>query len=66
MVIALFENGSGLLVLVDPSRSAPADAAQLARDACEAGAAGVLIGSSFDGAAQTHIVARALREAAAD
>jgi phosphoglycerol geranylgeranyltransferase len=54
----------GLLVLVDPARTACDVAARLAREAQAAGGAGTLIGSSFDGAAQTHIVARAIREAA--
>ena len=54
----------GLLVLVDPGRSDPAQAGQLAREAREAGAAGVLIGGSFDGTRETHRVAAAVREAA--
>jgi len=54
----------GLLVLVDPARTEATLAADLARAAQAAGGAGMLIGSSFDGAAQTHIVARAIREAA--
>jgi putative glycerol-1-phosphate prenyltransferase len=61
-----FGRTGGLLVLVDPVRTDAADAARIARAAGSAGVAGVLIGSSFDGAAQTHIVARALREAAPD
>ncbi len=55
---------SGLLVLVDPARTESAVAARLAREAQAAGGAGMLIGSSFDGAAQTHVVARAIRAAA--
>jgi phosphoglycerol geranylgeranyltransferase len=55
--------GSGLLVLVDPARTAGIEAARIARDAQAAGARGILIGSSFDGAAQTHVVARAIRQA---
>src|SRR5439155_2446341 len=54
----------GLLVLVDPSRSGPAQAGELARAARAAGAAGVMIGSSFDGTQDTQLVARAIREAA--
>ncbi len=53
----------GLLVLVDPARTDSALAARLAREAQAAGGAGMLIGSSFDGAAQTHVVARAIRAA---
>ncbi len=59
----LLERRPGLLVLVDPSRSGAPDAARLAREARAAGAAGVLIGSSFDGTRDTHLVARAIREA---
>lgn len=55
--------GGGLLVLIDPARTGAAEAARIGREAQAAGAAGVLIGSSFDGAAQTHVVARALRSA---
>ena len=54
----------GLLVLVDPARTEATVAADLARAAQAAGGAGMLIGSSFDGAAQTHLVARAIRDAA--
>jgi putative glycerol-1-phosphate prenyltransferase len=49
---------------VDPARTEGAGAARLALEARAAGAAGMLIGSSFDGAAQTHVVARAIRAAA--
>jgi phosphoglycerol geranylgeranyltransferase len=51
-------------VLLDPGRATVEGAAVLAREAHAAGAAGVLIGSSFDGAAQTHALARAVRDAA--
>ncbi|HEY6807533.1 MAG TPA: geranylgeranylglyceryl/heptaprenylglyceryl phosphate synthase [Gemmatimonadales bacterium] len=54
----------GLLVLVDPGRTTAGDAAQTAREAQAAGAAGIMIGSSFDGTRETHLVARALRDAA--
>ena len=60
----LLERRPGLLVLVDPSRTAPAQAAEVARAAREAGAAGLLIGSSFDGTQDTARVARAIREGA--
>jgi putative glycerol-1-phosphate prenyltransferase len=56
--------GRGLLVLVDPVRTSAADASRIGRDAKAAGVRGLLIGSSFDGAAQTHEVARALRQSA--
>ncbi len=60
----LLERRPGLLVLVDPSRTTPAQAAEVARAAREAGAAGIMIGSSFDGTQDTERVARAIREAA--
>jgi geranylgeranylglyceryl phosphate synthase family protein len=63
-VKGLLERRPGLLVLVDPSRTAPAQAAEAARAARDAGAAGVMIGSSFDGTQDTQLVARAIREAA--
>jgi phosphoglycerol geranylgeranyltransferase len=55
-------HGQGLLILVDPVRTNGAEAARIGRQAKAAGARGILIGSSFDGAAQTHEVAKALRE----
>ena len=58
-------DGQGLLVLIDPVRTTSAEAAQIGREAKAAGVRGILIGSSFDGAAQTRDVARALREHAA-
>ena len=61
----LLERRPGLLVLVDPSRTPPAQAGELARAARAAGAAAVLIGSSFDGTQDTARVAREIRDAAA-
>ena len=61
--MSLLERGPGLLVLVDPSRTAAAEAARVAREARAAGAAGLLIGSSFDGTRDTQLVARAIRQA---
>jgi len=60
----LSERRPGLLVLVDPSRTEAAQAAAVARTAQEAGAAAVMIGSSFDGTRNTHLIAKALRTAA--
>lgn len=57
------ERGPGLFVLVDPERTKPADAADLARAAEADGALGLLIGTSFDGAARTGAVAAAIKEA---
>ena len=56
----------GVLVLIDPGRTAPAVAACVARAARNARVAGLMIGSSFDGAPATPLVARAIREAAPD
>ncbi len=53
----------GLLILVDPERTAPADAARLAQRARPEGAAGLLIGTSFDGADRTRDVAAAIKKA---
>src|SRR5207248_740542 len=64
-VSGLLERRPGLLVLVDPSRTTPAQAADVARAAGAAGAAGIMIGSSFDGTQNTELVARAIRQAAA-
>lgn len=55
--------GPGLFVLIDPERTKPAAAAALARSAEADGALGLLIGTSFDGAAQTGAVAAAIKEA---
>jgi len=61
--VSLLERRPGLLVLVDPSRTAPAEAERVAREARAAGAAGLLIGSAFDGTRDTQLVARAIRQA---
>lgn len=58
----LTRNSPGLLVLLDPGRTDPPEAARVARAAQEAGAAGLLIGSSFDGAEHTGVVAEAVRQ----
>jgi phosphoglycerol geranylgeranyltransferase len=50
-------------VLVDPERTAASDAARLAERAERDGAAGLLIGTSFDGAARTGEVAAAIKGA---
>ena len=62
MILDGQSGGGGLLVLVDPVRTSGAEAARIGRAAKAAGVRGLLIGSSFDGAAQTHEVARVLRE----
>ena len=60
----LLSRRPGLLVLIDPGRSEPPQAGRLGREAQMAGAAGVLIGGSFDGTRETHRVATAVRQAA--
>lgn len=67
MTASVFETltagAPGLLVLVDPDRTEPAVAADVARTAQEAGAVGLMIGTSFDGAGRTDAVADAIRTA---
>lgn len=53
----------GLLILIDPERTAPSEAADIARQAEGGGAAGLLIGTSFDGADRTADVAAAVKRA---
>ena len=55
----------GLLVLVDPGRTDAPMAAAVARAADEAGAAALMIGSSFEGTEHTETVARAMKGASA-
>ena len=62
--VALLDRRPGLLVLLDPARAETGAAAALAKEGEAAGIAGILIGSSFDGASQTRALARAVREAA--
>jgi putative glycerol-1-phosphate prenyltransferase len=63
-VSGLLERRPGVLALIDPSRTTPAMVAVVADAAVQAGAAGLLIGSSFDGGGETDAVARAARAAA--
>lgn len=60
----LLSRRPGLVVLVDPSRVDAGQAEHVAREAAGAGAAGLLIGSSFDGSGSTQAIAAALRRAA--
>jgi phosphoglycerol geranylgeranyltransferase len=62
-VTDLLAHRPGLLVLIDPGRTSPAQAETLARTARAVGAAGILIGGSFDGAGETQQLARAVRAA---
>lgn len=63
MIERLRRERPGLFVLVDPERTPPAEAAALARRAEADGAAGLLIGTSFDGACRTGEVAAAIKAA---
>ena len=65
MIERLRAESPGLFVLVDPERTAPAAAAGVARAAGAGGASGLLIGTSFDGAARTAEVAAAIKAACA-
>ena len=62
-IARLRERSSGLLILVDPERTSPGEAGAVARAADADGAAGLLIGTSFDGAARTAEVAQAIKKA---
>ncbi len=53
----------GLCVLLDPDRTAPADAATLAARAERDGVTALLIGTSFDGSERTGEVASAIKRA---
>ncbi len=57
-------NAGGLAVLVDPARTNPVEAAELARRAADEGAAALLLGTSFGGDASSGALARALKESA--
>ncbi len=63
MIHRLQKERPGLYVLVDPERTAPEAAAELAAAAERDGAGGRLIGTSFDGCARTGEVAQAIRAA---
>jgi geranylgeranylglyceryl phosphate synthase family protein len=55
--------GPGLCVLVDPERTAPAEAARLAKSAEADGVKALLIGTSYDGTDRTGEVAGAIKGA---
>lgn len=59
----LLARAPGLMVLIDPERTAPEGAAKLAVRAEQDGAAGILIGTSYDGQARTGAVAVAVKRA---
>ena len=56
-----FNGRRGLLVLVDPARTPPAEAADVARHAAKSAAVGLLVGTSFDGSGQTDEVVRSMK-----
>jgi phosphoglycerol geranylgeranyltransferase len=60
---ALMDRAPGLCVLIDPERTRPEAAAAVARAAEDEGAAGLLIGTSYDGGARTGDVAGAIKAA---
>lgn len=61
---ARLARGSGLVVLVDPARTSPEGAADLAARAAGEGVAALLVGTSFGAAAQVAPVARAIKRSA--
>ena len=65
VLAALMTRAPGLCVLVDPERTAPADAAALAARAEADGVAALLIGTSYDDTARTGEVAAAIKRASA-
>jgi len=62
--MSLFNGRRGLLVLVDPARSRPDEAATVARQAAASGAVGLLVGTSFDETGQTDDVVRLMKREA--
>jgi geranylgeranylglyceryl phosphate synthase family protein len=61
---AELEDGGGLAILVDPSRTTPAAAEELARRAAGEGAGALLVGNSFGASEGAAEVARAMRRGA--
>lgn len=62
--LALLRDRRGLAILVDPARTTPEDAAELAADAVAAGAAAILVGGSYGIDGRVSSVARALKAGA--
>jgi phosphoglycerol geranylgeranyltransferase len=62
--LALLRDRRGLAILVDPARTTPEDAAELAADAAAAGAAALLIGGSYGIDGRVAAVASALKAGA--
>jgi phosphoglycerol geranylgeranyltransferase len=59
--LALLRDRRGLAILVDPARTTPEAAAELAADAAAAGAAALLVGGSYGTEGKVSAVARALK-----
>jgi phosphoglycerol geranylgeranyltransferase len=62
--LALLKDRRGLAILVDPARTTPDDATELAADAAAAGAAALLVGGSYGIDGRVAAVARALKAGA--
>lgn len=62
--LALLRDRRGLAILVDPARTTPEDAAELAADAAAAGAGALLVGGSYGIDGRVSAVARALKAGA--
>jgi phosphoglycerol geranylgeranyltransferase len=62
--LALLKDRRGLAILVDPARTTPEDATNLAADAAAAGAAALLVGGSYGIDGRSSAVARALKAGA--
>src|SRR5688500_9017673 len=63
-VLARLTSGAGLAVLVDPARTTPRKASDLARRAMDEGVRALLLGSSFGGDGEARPIARALKAGA--
>lgn len=63
-VVAKLSDSGGLAILVDPGRTTPGDAEELARRAADEGVCAILLGNSFGGNESVVDVARALRRGA--
>jgi geranylgeranylglyceryl phosphate synthase family protein len=62
--LALLRDRRGLAILVDPARTSPDEAAELAADAAISGAAALLIGGSYGADGRVSTVARAPKSGA--
>jgi len=60
----VLSRSGGLVVLVDPGRTTPEDAADLTQRAADAGAAAMMLGTSFGGTERSTALVRAIKHAA--